>query len=47
MIERLSDLGLKATFEIYADETHMSVLPVAVNRALRCAFSLSGIFPGR
>ena len=47
MTERLSDLGLKATFEIYADETHMSVLPVAVNRALRCAFSLSGIFPGR
>ncbi|TRW99182.1 alpha/beta hydrolase [Paracoccus sp. M683] len=41
MAARLSDMGLRAEFQLYADETHMSVLPTAVNRAIRCAFSLN------
>lgn len=32
--------GLRVACEIYADETHMSVLPVAVNRAIRWCFAL-------
>lgn len=39
MAARLSELGLDVGYEIYPDETHMSVLPNAVNRAIRCAFS--------
>lgn len=41
MAGHLSALGMQVTFEVYADETHMSVLPVAVNRAIRCAFALN------
>ncbi|MFT4012683.1 MAG: alpha/beta hydrolase-fold protein [Paracoccus sp. (in: a-proteobacteria)] len=33
--------GVRASYQTYADETHMSVLPVAVNRALHCVFGLS------
>lgn len=33
--------GIEATFEVYTGETHMSALPVAVNRALHCVFSAS------
>ncbi|SIS99298.1 alpha/beta hydrolase [Paracoccus saliphilus] len=47
MAASLTCLGLRAGFEIYPDETHMSVLPMAVNRAVRCAFSLGGDMPGR
>ena len=32
--------GLRVACEIYPDETHMSVLPVAVNRALHCLLAL-------
>lgn len=32
--------GVCARYETYADETHMSLLPVAVNRALHCVFGL-------
>lgn len=46
MASKLAHLGLRTGFEIYPDETHMSVLPTAVNRAIRCAFSLSGDTPG-
>lgn len=45
MAGQLSGLGLQVAFEVYADETHMSVLPVAVNRAVRCAFSLKTVAP--
>ena len=31
--------GLTVRYETYAGETHMSVLPVAVNRALHCVFA--------
>lgn len=36
----LADRGINAGFEIYPDETHMSVLPIAINRAIRWAFAL-------
>ena len=32
--------GVTARYETYANETHMSVLPVAVNRALHCVLAL-------
>lgn len=39
MTEALSRLpSVTAEFEVFAHETHMSVLPVAVNRAVRVAF---------
>lgn len=39
MAEDLARLpGVRATYETYAGETHMSVLPVAVNRALHWVF---------
>lgn len=41
MATALSARGVVTRFEIYPDETHMSVLPVAVNRALRWAFALA------
>lgn len=47
LARQLAAMGLEVGYEIYPDETHMSVLPPAVNRALRCAFSLGGIIPGR
>ncbi|MFT4136819.1 alpha/beta hydrolase [Microbacterium sp.] len=34
--------GIQVEYETYADETHMSVLPVAVSRALRVVFSRPG-----
>lgn len=41
MAEHLSQIpGITARYETYAGETHMSVLPVAVNRALHCVFAL-------
>lgn len=45
MADDLSNLGLQVAFELYSDETHMSVLPVAVNRAARYAFSLNTVAP--
>ena len=36
----LADRGINTGFEIYPDETHISVLPVAINRAIRWAFAL-------
>lgn len=46
MAERLSALpGLQAEFVTFEGETHMSVLPVAINRAIRFALgpaSLAG-----
>lgn len=36
----LTDRGIRTGFEIYPDETHMSVLPTAINRAVRWAFAL-------
>lgn len=41
----LADLGLQTRFELYPGETHMSVLPVALNRALHCAFALDADCP--
>ena len=41
LTERLNGMarpGLRATFELFASENHMSVLPVAVNRAVQSAF---------
>ncbi|WP_342773651.1 alpha/beta hydrolase [Falsirhodobacter xinxiangensis] len=32
--------GISASFEVFANETHMSALPVAVNRALHCVFAV-------
>lgn len=40
MAADLQRRGLTTACEIYANETHMSVLPVAVNRALHWAFAL-------
>ncbi|TPE49573.1 alpha/beta hydrolase [Amaricoccus solimangrovi] len=40
MAGALAALGLETASEIYPDETHMSVLPVAVNRAIRWTFAL-------
>lgn len=40
MAAALTKQGVETAYETYADETHMSVLPVAVNRALRWAFSV-------
>ncbi|WP_151719462.1 alpha/beta hydrolase [Gemmobacter serpentinus] len=41
MADYLSQIpGITARYETYAGETHMSVLPVAVNRALHCVFAL-------
>lgn len=43
MAERLARLpGVSASFEVYAGETHMSVLPIAINRALHFVFALKG-----
>jgi len=42
LAEHLAALpAVDADFELYAGETHMSVLPVAVNRAVQTAFALS------
>lgn len=41
MAAALSARGVTTQFEIYPDETHMSVLPMAVNRAVRWAFALT------
>lgn len=38
MAERLTEAGCDATFVAFEGETHMSVLPVAINRAVRFAF---------
>lgn len=40
MATALTECGVETAYETYADETHMSVLPVAVNRALRWTFSV-------
>jgi len=40
MASELSARGLDVAYETYAGETHMSVLPVAVNRALSWAFAI-------
>lgn len=40
MADALATRGIETACETYRDETHMSVLPVAVNRALRWAFAL-------
>ncbi|TMV87727.1 alpha/beta hydrolase [Thioclava sp. BHET1] len=40
MAAALTAKGLVAEYETYAGETHMSVLPVAINRALHWAFAL-------
>lgn len=41
LVEDLAGVpGVSVRYETYADETHMSVLPVAVNRALHCVFAL-------
>jgi predicted alpha/beta superfamily hydrolase len=40
MAVALQQKGVTTSCEIYAHETHMSVLPVAVNRALHWAFAL-------
>lgn len=40
MAEKLTRKGCEVGYEAYAQETHMSVLPVAVNRALHWAFAL-------
>lgn len=40
MAARLGKAGLDTSFERFAGETHMSVLPVAVARAVRTAFEL-------
>ena len=43
MADHLARLpGLSASYETYAGETHMSLLPVAVNRALHCVFGREG-----
>lgn len=41
MAQALAERGLHAFYETYPDETHMSVLPMAVNRAVRWAFALT------
>lgn len=46
MALQLARRGLRVGYEVYPDETHMSVLPSAINRAIRCAFSLSQNIPG-
>ena len=46
MAQHLNALpGVTASYETYPGETHMSVLPVAVNRALHCAFALKKTSP--
>ncbi len=40
MARALAAMGIEAQYETYAGETHMSVLPVAINRALHWAFAL-------
>jgi predicted alpha/beta superfamily hydrolase len=40
MASELTARGLDVAYETYAGETHMSVLPVAVNRALSWAFAI-------
>lgn len=44
MAQRLDqpDGGLRASFDLYPGETHMSVLPIAVHRAVQIAFELPG-----
>ncbi|MBC9247579.1 alpha/beta hydrolase [Paracoccus sp. 11-3] len=41
MARALAGRGLHVFYETYSDETHMSVLPMAVNRAIRWAFALT------
>lgn len=41
MAEVLTTHDIVATYETYAGETHMSVLPIAVNRALHWAFAIN------
>lgn len=44
MAERLASLpghSLAASFELHAGENHMSILPVAVNRAVQAAFAIA------
>ncbi|ASM71009.1 MULTISPECIES: alpha/beta hydrolase [Roseobacteraceae] len=43
MADALSGRGIVTEIEIYPDETHMSVLPVAVNRAIRWAFAIENM----
>ncbi|MBY4590073.1 alpha/beta hydrolase [Rhizobium redzepovicii] len=45
MAERLSSTedGLRTEFELYAGQTHMSVLAAAVNRAVSIAFAVGGV----
>ncbi|MGE7473394.1 alpha/beta hydrolase [Bosea sp. NPDC003192] len=38
MAGHLTEAGCDATFAVFEGETHMSVLPVAINRAVRFAF---------
>ncbi|WP_349295044.1 alpha/beta hydrolase-fold protein (plasmid) [Thioclava sp. 'Guangxiensis'] len=40
MAQTLAAMGIETHYETYAGETHMSVLPVAINRALHWAFAL-------
>lgn len=39
-LNRLPDSPIRTEFEIYAGENHMSLLPVAVNRAIQTAFAI-------
>lgn len=43
MAESLAQKGCEVAYETFAMETHMSVLPVAVNRALHWAFALDRV----
>ncbi|NEH53781.1 alpha/beta hydrolase, partial [Rhizobium leguminosarum] len=45
MAERLNGTadGLRTEFELYAGETHMSVLAAAVNRAVGVAFAVQSL----
>ena len=38
--------GLRTQFELYAGETHMSVLAAAVNRAIAISFAVNGAEDG-
>ena len=42
MAERLRGSGRPVEFALFDGETHMSVLPVAINRAIRFAFGPEG-----
>jgi hypothetical protein len=45
MAERLNGTadGVRTEFELYAGETHMSVLAAAVNRAVSIAFTVQSL----